>query len=165
MSFCKTYYAIYRKSPTQENPWNLSLIVITENPQAVGEFVSPAAQNSAINIQLDADDENPNLSYCWYNNNNRLVMKICVNPYRFRAIYFAKTHHDKTLEVIFDNKEMEQWFDDVYHNHVAEDIEHYYNDFSNRVINGNETEYKVQRSSRSVQYTLHKVQFPIGVMT
>lgn len=163
MSFCKTYYAIYCKSPTQENPWNLSLIVITENPQAVGEFVSPAAQTEAINFQLDANDENTNVSRRWYE--NRLVMKICVNPYRVRAIYFAKTHHDKNLEVLFDNAEVKDWFDDVYHNHVAEDIEHYYNDFSNRVIDGNETEYKIQRSSRYVQFTLHKVQFPIGVMT
>jgi hypothetical protein len=163
MSLCKTYYAIYRKSPTQENPWNLSLIVITENPQAVGEFVSATAQTEAINFQLDADDENPNLSYRWYE--NRLVMKICVNPYRFRAIYFAKTHHNKTLEVLFDNAEIEEWFDDMYHNH-SEYAEYYYKDFSNRVIDGNETEYKIEPySARSVQYTLHKVQFPIGVMT
>jgi len=152
MSPRKTYYVIYRKSPTQENPWNLSLIVITENPQAVGEFVSAAAQRQAMRVQ-DLEDQQPCISYRWYG--ETLLMKVKANPYLdHHAVYFAKTHHDDTLDVLFDDEEVQSWMLTEYdlaqdnHDFVMKNVIHgSYNDFT------------------FASHTIYKVAFPTYTMT
>ena len=154
----KTYYAIYRKSPTQENPWNVHLIVITEDPHAVGEFVSPNAQReaSSLNLTLNHDDgEDIHVAYAWYMQRTYLVFKILVvNPYINQRFYFAKSHENKDVTVFLDNEDVQMWFLEN-----TDDSEQLYTTFRERLCDSWETTFPLH------QHTLHKVCFPIPMIT
>ncbi len=154
----KTYYAIYRKSPTQENPWNVHLIVITEDPHAVGEFVSPNAQREATSLSLSInrdEEETMSVAYAWYMQRTYLVMKILVvNPYTTPCLYFAKCHESKDVSLLFDKEDVQMWLLEN-----TENSEESYNTFIERMYNLWEDTLTLQ------QNTLHKISFPILVVT
>ena len=154
----KTYYAIYRKSPTNENPWNVHLIVITENPDAIGEFVSPTAQReaSSLNLTLNHDDnEDIHVAYTWYKQRTYLVLKIIVvNPYATRSFYFVKDHDSKEVTVLFQKEDVQLWLLEN-----TNDADQLYTTFREHLCDSWETTLPLY------QHTIHKVCFPIPIMT
>ncbi len=168
----KIYYVIFRKAPTKNRPGNLSLSVVTEDPNIVGERISPAAQTSAMlrtqTLIREPNHLDPLISYHWYGEN--LLIHVNIDPQHNNVIYVAREseyehQHESNNEffnvcISFDDDSLYKWLDE---NALFDSpsFQFYSNDIFLRMVHGPDNTYDLpgHRLSDYVGYTVYKVPF------